>query len=151
MIECGFPVGCYSERRLVTFRTLGTSHHQLPHDQSRCITCTLYCHVGQARYLPQKTNFMCHDEDVATYCLLMRLLSISPTFVLFDHVSASLSNQYDVILSGGSPLSLFLNQTTQCSFLGGHPFHCFTCALFWGGTSFTISNRILCGMVSTDI
>ena len=70
--ECGFPVGCYSERRLVTFRTLGTSHHQLPHDQSRRITCTLYCHVGQARYLPQTTNFMCHDEDVATYCLFLR-------------------------------------------------------------------------------
>ena len=35
------------------------------HGQSRCITCTLLSHVGQAWYSPQTTNFMCHDEDVA--------------------------------------------------------------------------------------
>ena len=53
------------ERRPIPVRTTINPRHQLPHDQSRCITCTLYCHVGQAWYLPQTTDFMCHDEDVA--------------------------------------------------------------------------------------
>ena len=133
------------ERRPIPVRTTINPRHQLPHDQSRCITCTLYCHVGQARYLPQTTNFMCHDEDVATYCLVMRLLSISPTFVLFDHVSASLSNQYDVLLSGGAPLSLFPNKYNVLLSGGGTPFNIskpISCALFWGATPFTISKPI---------
>ena len=66
------------ERRPIPVRTTINPRHQLPHDQSRCITCTLYCHVGQARYSPQTTYFMCHDEDVAKYCLLVGHPSIFP-------------------------------------------------------------------------
>ena len=53
------------ERQPIPVRTTINPRHQLPHDQNPCITCTLYCHVGQAWYLPQTTDFMCHDEDVA--------------------------------------------------------------------------------------
>ena len=60
-----FSEAWHFERRPIPVRTTINPRHQLPHDQSRCITCTLYCHVGQAWYLPQTTDFMCHDEDVA--------------------------------------------------------------------------------------
>ena len=72
------------ERRPIPVRTTINPRHQLPHDQSRCITCTLYCHVGQAWYLPQTTDFMCHDEDVAKLSWPRYEASLEGPIAVFD-------------------------------------------------------------------
>ena len=72
------------ERRPIPVRTTINPRHQLPHDQSRCITCTLYCHVGQAWYLPQTTDFMCHDEDVAKLSWPRYEASLGRLIFVFD-------------------------------------------------------------------
>ena len=72
------------ERRPIPVRTTINPRHQLPHDQSRCITCTLYCHVGQAWYSPQTTDFMCHDEDVAKLSWPRYEASLERPIAVFD-------------------------------------------------------------------
>ena len=72
------------ERRPIPVRTTINPRHQLPHDQSRCITCTLYCHVGQAWYSPQTTDFMCHDEDVAKLSWPRYEASLGRLIFVFD-------------------------------------------------------------------
>ena len=74
------------ERRPIPVRTTINPRHQLPHDQSRCITCTLYCHVGQAWYSPQTTDFMCHDEDVAKLSWPRYEASLGRLIFVFDRV-----------------------------------------------------------------